>query len=293
MSAIQAQAVFETINTGINAANGALDLYNSVLDQVIPWQTFEGTITELRKYEKDYSTKSAEIVGKVKTLLLNSQDEYLQATQSVFEWCGLTSQLLSAYLSLFQSFDAEKAGSQKVILVKVLADGVVKMNEAQEALGKSSKSFNEASGQLSVLTTQLSQDFAEGSSYYNNQVDKLRKEAYGGAAAGVIGGVFGLIVSYSIAAGVLEGELIPALKRKFQEVQNSFEKLKDIVSQANNDIDDTKIKLQTEIKAIGKLKTQTEATSTFLGMDPSMIGLLEKSVNKLIDLCEEYMKRHS
>ncbi|XFB08579.1 hemolysin E, partial [Azotobacter salinestris] len=44
---------------------------------------------------------------------------------------------------------------------------------------------------------------------YDMQVDKLRKEAYGGAAVGLVLGPFGLLISYSIAAGVLEGKLIP------------------------------------------------------------------------------------
>ena len=40
------------------------------------------------------------------------------------------------------------------------------------------------------------------------------------AAAGVVAGPFGLIISYSIAAGVVEGKLIPELKNKLKSVQN-------------------------------------------------------------------------
>ncbi|BBP35198.1 hypothetical protein VEE67_24390 [Escherichia coli] len=45
--------------------------------------------------------------------------------------------------------------------------------------------------------------FQKKNSYFQSQVDKIRKEAY----AGVVAGPFGLIISYSIAAGVVEGKL--------------------------------------------------------------------------------------
>ncbi|TLP80878.1 hemolysin E, partial [Streptococcus pneumoniae] len=70
----------------------------------------------------------------------------------------------------------------------------------------------------------------------SSQVDKIRKEAYAGAAAGVVAGPFGLIISYSIAAGVVEGKLIPELKNKLKSVQSFFTTLSNTVKQANKDI---------------------------------------------------------
>ncbi|EOU0395964.1 hemolysin HlyE, partial [Shigella sonnei] len=102
----------------------------------------------------------------------------------------------------------------------VLDDGITKLNEAQKSLLVSSQSFNNASGKLLALDSQLTNDFSEKSSYFQSQVDKIRKEAYAGAAAGVVAGPFGLIISYSIAAGVVEGKLIPELKNKLKSVQS-------------------------------------------------------------------------
>ncbi|HCS2074616.1 TPA: hemolysin HlyE, partial [Shigella sonnei] len=104
----------------------------------------------------------------------------------------------------------------------VLDDGITKLNEAQKSLLVSSQSFNNASGKLLALDSQLTNDFSEKSSYFQSQVDKIRKEAYAGAAAGVVAGPFGLIISYSIAAGVVEGKLIPELKNKLKSVQSFF-----------------------------------------------------------------------
>ena len=293
MTVAQAQAVVDIVQSGLEASDQALDLYNKVLDQVIPWATFEQTIKELTRYEKDYSDESGQIVGKVKTLLLNSQDQYLKATQSVYEWCGIASNLLKAYITLFDDYDANKAAAQKSILLKVLGDGIVKMEEAQSSLQDSSTSFNNASGELSALKTRLENDFTQGSVYFEKQVSKIRKEAFASAAAGVVGGPFGLLISYGIAAGVVEGKLIPELKNKFEQIKTTFKKIKDTVSQAETDITAAKGKLQEEIRIIGEMKIKTEETQLYVQLDDTLLKLLKESARNLISKCEIYRKRHS
>src|SRR5262249_8979237 len=163
------------------------------------------TMRNLMAFEKDYSAQAGAIVGKVKTSLSNSRRAYQAATQSVYEWCGIAHSLLDAYFGLFKEFNADKADVQIAILIKVLRECVTKLGAAQKQLGESSASLNQAAGELSTLTTVLKADFDASSIYYADQKEKLRKEAYGGAAAGIIGGPLGLLISYSIAAGVLEG----------------------------------------------------------------------------------------
>ena len=41
MTEIVADKTVEVVKNAIETADGALDLYNKYLDQVIPWQTFE------------------------------------------------------------------------------------------------------------------------------------------------------------------------------------------------------------------------------------------------------------
>lgn len=282
----------EIVQRALEASDKALELYDKFIDQLIPWKTFEDTVKDLTKFEKEYSQEAAILVGQVKTLLMNSNDDYLKAVQSVYEWCGVASRLLRSYLQLFDNYNAKKAEGQKVILLKVLGEGITKMTLAQVSLEKSSQSFNGASGKLMALNNQLREDFSTGSSYFNRQVDKLRKEAYAGAAAGVVLGPFGLIISYSTAAGVLEGKLIPEMKHKFEEVKRSFEKMQDLVSRADKDITAAKKTLQDEIKIIGDMKVETETTRTYVELDDLLIETLKNSAWKLIEQCDNYMKRH-
>lgn len=195
-------------------------------------------------------------------------------------WCGVATQLLAAYILLFDEYNEKKASAQKDILIKVLDDGITKLNEAQKSLLVSSQSFNNASGKLLALDSQLTNDFSEKSSYFQSQVDKIRKEAYAGAAAGVVAGPFGLIISYSIAAGVVEGKLIPELKNKLKSVQSFFTTLSNTVKQANKDIDAAKLKLTTEIAAIGEIKTETETTRFYVDYDDLMLSLLKEAAKK-------------
>ena len=84
----------ETAKTVIDTADKALDLYNKVLDQIIPWNTFNDTVKELSRFKEDYSQAASTLVGEIKTLLMNSQDKYFEATQVVYEWCGVTLSLI-------------------------------------------------------------------------------------------------------------------------------------------------------------------------------------------------------
>ncbi|ECY4642737.1 hemolysin HlyE [Salmonella enterica subsp. enterica] len=285
MTGIFAEQTVEVVKSAIETADGALDFYNKYLDQVIPWKTFDETIKELSRFKQEYSQEASVLVGDIKVLLMDSQDKYFEATQTVYEWCGVVTQLLSAYILLFDEYNEKKASTQKDILIRIL-------NEAQKSLLASSQSFNNASGKLLALDSQLTNDFSEKSSYFQSQVDRIRKEAYAGAAAGIVAGPFGLIISYSIAAGVIEGKLIPELNNRLKAVQNFFTSLSATVKQANKDIDAAKLKLATEIAAIGEIKTETETTRFYVDYDDLMLSLLKGAAKKMINTCNEYQQRH-
>lgn len=69
MTEIVADKTVEVVKNAIETADGALDLYNKYLDQVIPWQTFDETIKELSRFKQEYSQAASVLVGDIKTLL--------------------------------------------------------------------------------------------------------------------------------------------------------------------------------------------------------------------------------
>lgn len=282
--------VVEVVKEAIEAANSALDLYNRAVDQIIPWGKYEEIIKEIDRYKEDYSQKSSVLVGQVKTLLLNAQDAYYSSTQKIYQWCGLTRNLLPVYISALD--DPSKIETQKAIIVKVLDDGILQMDRSILELEKCSLSFNSMSGKLTELDTQLKNDADVKSEYFNHQVDKLRKQAYGGAAAGLVLGPFGLIISYSIAAGVLEGKLIPELKKKLEEVKKFFENLRAQVASSNTDIDKAKKEIKEEVARIGELKIEAETTRVLVDIGAALRDEIKKAAIKLLEQCQSYQKKH-
>lgn len=78
MTEIVADKTVEVVKNAIETADGALDLYNKYLDQVIPWQTFDETIKELSRFKQEYSQAVSVLVGDIKTLLMDSRISILK-----------------------------------------------------------------------------------------------------------------------------------------------------------------------------------------------------------------------
>jgi hemolysin E len=286
-------AAVETVQQTLDSLQTALTLYDEHLDRIIPWATFKETMATLGAYEKEYSAEAGVLVGKIKTLLLNSEDAYRTGVRQVYEWCQLTLKILPGYVKLLDANDEKALADQQKLILLLLSTGIKKMTAAIDCIERASGAFNQASGELSSLNTRLAADFNEKSSYFQAQVSQLEREAYGGAAAGLILGPFGLIISYSISAGIVEGKLKPALREKFASVSKAFDNLTKTVQTATSDIASAKAKLRAEVQVISDLKTDAETLEVFVGLDTVMIQELKESAASLSTACKAYVDRHS
>lgn len=293
-SAVAVKEVIGITKEGIETITKTLDLYQKVLDKIVPWEEYEKTVRELDRFRNEYSNESAQLVGEVKTLIKNAEDHYFSATQTIYEWCSLAEKLLAIYLDLFNKRTSTTYEAQRALLISVLDAGLKKMTDGQAKLEQCSMNFNNVAGKLTTLHTRLSNDFDSKSSYFQGQVDKIRKDAYLGAISGICLGPFGLIISYSVAAGIVEGKLIPELVKKLKEVEKFFSTLHSTIDKTNGDIDATKGKLRDEVKNIGVLKVKTEATKILIPNDQldALRDTIMESVNNLIAQCKEYQKSH-
>lgn len=277
----------ETAKKAIDALSEAMDWFSEIINESVPWQTFEDTLNELEKFRDEYSQKAAEKVAEVKMHMSQGVIAYYQASKAVYEWCLVVEPLLQKYIELFDHIDKTKSAEQKKVLVSMLDNGIAEMKKAQEMLGDSSASFNGAAGQLTTLRHQLSSDFSEKSGFYAAKIAQTRAEGYGISAA------FGPI-AWAIAAGVVEGELVPNIKARFKEARQFYKNLNDIVSNSFTEIDQTKAKLGREIRAIGDLKVKTEEMNTFASIDgvTQLRDTIISSAKGLIDKCTTYRSKH-
>ena len=67
------------------------------------------------------------------------------------------------------------------------------------------------------------------------------------------------------------------MKNKLKSALSFFTTLSNTVKQANKDIDAAKLKLTTEIAAIGVIKTETETTRFYVDYDDLMLSLLKEA----------------
>ena len=69
--------------------------------------------------------------------------------------------------------------------------------------------------ELIKLKTIFENDFRESSGYFANSCKQLRQRAYGGASVGLLFFGIGAIISYIIAAVVVEGFKVPELEKAY------------------------------------------------------------------------------
>lgn len=270
----------------IDAANQYLDLYNRVFEQIVPWRDFEATLTEMGKYQSDYSKESATLLGKITTLMYDGKDAYFKATEEVSSWSELAAHLLKIYVKLFDKLDEEKAKTQRSIMLNVINSGIAKLTVASNSLSASSASFNGVVGQLTQLNGQLASDFNSTSDYYRQKAQVLRDKSYGGGGSL---GPFGLAIAY----GVMEHGMIPELTNKMNSIRSFFEETRGTVSQAIIDINSIKNQLVDEVHLINRLKTSAEQTIVFIEYDMGLKDLVVEAAQSLIANCEQYYTRHN
>lgn len=279
---------------GFEIVGKGLELYHKVLDEKVHWKSIEQTVKTLNNYSNHYSNTAAGIIGEIKTLTNNATDQYFMAKQSIQEWCSLAVRLIAAYKFLFDKHDENNFPAQKQLLLKVLDDGMEKMTAAHVKLEGVSTNFDLAVGKLTLLLSQLRMDFDNRSDYVKTVNDKIRRKAYGSDnGMGVVSGPFGLIFSESFASTIVDGETIPEMQRKFNEIQNFYENLKTLLEKASVDIRNAKKQLDSDIESIGIQSAGTEEMHQASSMDMNRLhDDIVVTLDNLIVACEDFKQKY-
>lgn len=101
-------------------------------------------------------------------------------------------------------------------------------------------------------------------------------------------------LAWAIAAGVVEGKLVPELNAQLQKVGNFYADIDRIAIAASDGIDETKNRLRKEIDIISNLKIATEETSTFVSIEyiDALRDTIVESATNLISKCKAYTVRY-
>lgn len=269
----------------IQKADEAVDFFNKVLDQTVPWHTFSDSLFEMDKYRSDYSDQTAALILGIKRLLLDSMDTYFKATRSIYGWCNVASHLLTAYVNLFDGISREKTAAQKAILLEVLNTGINKMMKVQSDLESISANFTDATTKLSMLQIRLDNEFDENGHWYRSKMREIEEKVINGSSS---------IGPFGVFIGADERKLSVRLNEKMTSLKRFYYHLKKNINQAFIDIEEAKVKLNAEIRIFGNLKVQTEETKPFEALDDATLrDTVIRFAEGLSNKCNEYRRRHN
>lgn len=281
----EAIAAVETAKIDIQKADEAVDFFNKVLDQTVPWHTFSDSLFEMDKYRSDYSAETAALILEIKRLLLDSMDKYFKATRSIYGWCNVASHLLTAYVNLFDDINREKSAAQKAILLEVLNTGIDKMWNVQDDLNIISTNFADASRKLTLLQVRFDDEFDEKNDWYRSKMRHLEEKVSNGSSS---------IGPFGVFIGADTRDLSTRLNEKLTSSMQFYSQLKRNINIAFIDIEEARIKLNDEIRIFGKLKMKTEETKPFETFDDAKLrDTVIRFAESLSSKCNEYRRRHN
>ena len=88
-----------------------------MFDQIVPWKSFKEASEKLNDPGAEYSKECANLLGGLKTQLMNIIDAYDSSTQTFYELCGIWTPLLTTYTKLFTDGTASKQTVQRKFMV--------------------------------------------------------------------------------------------------------------------------------------------------------------------------------
>lgn len=261
----------------IDAVSEAMDLYNTAVDHAIPWTKLREIKTKLDQSGSEFSKQSTDWVGRIKTQLLNTIDAYDSVTQSIYEMCGSVTSTLSRYVQLFNVPNPATMTTQKNLLISTLDNGIRHLKQAQKELVHTLSALKTASDEFKSLLSQLKIDYSENSDFFKNRLNKIVAEK---------SGFWSFFKKKQI-----EKEAIAELKAKTKPIETFYTDANVIVQQALENLDQTSVKLNENLKTVEQQKTQL-STSNADDASGSRDAIIQ-SAQALIAKCHEYSQRHA
>lgn len=131
-------------------------IYDQTVDTAICWTVFSNFTNHLEEYKGKYSASAGELVEEIKTLYLDSRNDYFNATRPIYNWCGETIVILEALKNT--SYDLERGNEQEANLFTKLTERIAAKYKAAEVLSKRVVTFIEILIKLDGLLDQLKRD---------------------------------------------------------------------------------------------------------------------------------------
>eukprot|EP01006_Ploeotia_vitrea_P024931 TRINITY_DN57738_c0_g1_i1.p1 TRINITY_DN57738_c0_g1~~TRINITY_DN57738_c0_g1_i1.p1 ORF type:complete len:304 (+),score=33.61 TRINITY_DN57738_c0_g1_i1:122-1033(+) len=160
--------------------------------------------------------------------------------------------------------------------------------------------FDYIPGLLHTTKQELKTKIEDVKREVEREIKKKRELGYGLAALGAIGGPAGLVISYSIAAGVTEGDLIPHIEKNGKARQKQMQGLQDECATIHKDttqLKDTITKekqslndVAQEVKAVSAAVSKSQAKGLPSTLFQPVLNVVVKRVDTAIAASDKYLQ---
>lgn len=275
--------ITNTTKQGIEAASKALDLYESVVDEVLDWKRLEVFTEELNIYQDDLSYESRNFLDEFKVLFKDGMKSHNSSGQHINEWVDLALPFLRTFIGLLKKHDTTKVKVPKIILLRMLDEQIAKMKVAQNDLHSCSASFKQASEKLTSLEARLTIEFDVNNQFFQNKLNEVNQnwldsKLFGPFKVHLVGKTY----------------FAPELKSHMNSYLQIIENWKLYMGRSSEDIETTIKMLEEQIQNIKdvKEKLKGEETNTDTVLDSNLRVSTIEFAEKLIDKCTVFQNNH-
>lgn len=252
------------------------------MGSAIPWKALRNNANELDQRGSQMTKQNAELLGQIKTNLLNVFDAYDSCEQTVREWCDYTSSIMQRYIHFANQPAVGERKFHMGFLINVLSNSIKNFEKARTHVDNLSSAFNVLSRQLYTLESNLQRDYNENSAYFKQRLDQLVNSQSSGW----------------FSRRKSRQEIAANLKKDLQLALAFYQRLVATVRKAIDTIAQTNSQLPSRIRAIVEQKAHLERivdvhAPPTADHDPSQNhrGAIH-SAEKLVSLCQNYRREH-
>ena len=249
----------------------------------------------VNKYLNQEEKNIVKILAEANNLTQSGMQKAIVAVSVIKSQCDVLLAVLQQNVPAEQQ--KEKFYTACVYFGAFAKDIEAKITDAENELVSASSKLYEARLKIVTVTDTLKRVHDTLSSEMEEAVAKQRATSYGAAIVGAILGPIGLIISYSIAAGVTEGKTVNDLRQQFTEQRGKVSKyIKDFDVMKNN-TDSLKASLDKKKDSLTNIHAKLSSAGTIAGIDIAIMplpsahfNLVRTSVNDLRKSCETFLK---
>lgn len=175
-----------------------------------------------------------------------------------------------------------------------------KLSEARDALrDASTKLFSAQNGINSIVNTlkRVHDNFIDKQ---KKAVARQRSEVYGAAAVGILAGPIGLLISYGIASGVLEGMTIPEIKKDFERQRGrvsgyvaDLKKMRSETKDLLDELDEQRTQLTNISARLSTLASLAGNKDLLMNYPTVLLPAVRTSAKSLVKASKEFLSKYA